>query len=109
MKLRGLVIDSEYDRFRGVVSLVAVREGTLRKGEFRSDRDATGRRADRFLFSRRAGDKIASSHSGKKYEVLDLGILNPEETPTAFLTAGQVGYVGQSMSRRVLRSTSPRG
>lgn len=42
-----------------------------------------------------AGDKIASSHSGKKYEVLDLGILNPEETPTAFLTAGQVGYVGE--------------
>ncbi|KAL7412181.1 GTP-binding protein lepa [Mrakia frigida] len=70
MPLRGLVIDSEYDRYRGVVSLVAVREGTLKKG-----------------------DKIASSHSGKKYEVLDLGILNPEETPTAFLTAGQVGYV----------------
>jgi len=33
MPLRGLVIDSEYDRFRGVVSLVAVKEGTLRKGE----------------------------------------------------------------------------
>lgn len=71
MPLRGLVIDSEYDRFRGVVSLVAVREGTLRRG-----------------------DKIQSSHSGKKYEVLDLGIINPSETPTAFLSAGQVGYVG---------------
>ena len=33
MPLRGLVIDSEYDRFRGVVSLVAVREGTLRRGQ----------------------------------------------------------------------------
>jgi translation elongation factor EF-4 len=68
--MRGLVIDSEYDRFRGVVSLVAVREGTLR-----------------------LGDKIASSHSGRKYEVLDCGILHPTETPTAFLSAGQVGYV----------------
>jgi translation factor GUF1, mitochondrial len=32
-KFRGLVIDSEFDKFRGVVSLVAVREGTLSRGE----------------------------------------------------------------------------
>lgn len=52
------------------------------------------------------GDKIASSHSGKKYEVLDMGILNPEETPTALLTAGQVGYVGESSTRRATPSSS---
>ncbi|CED85336.1 gtp-binding protein lepa [Phaffia rhodozyma] len=69
-KFRGLVIDSEYDRFRGVVSLVAVKEGTIKKG-----------------------DKIESAHSGKKYEVLDIGILHPEEERTNFLTAGQVGYI----------------
>jgi len=40
------------------------------------------------------GDKIASCHSRKKYEVMDLGIMHPEETPTACLRPGQVGWVG---------------
>lgn len=68
---KGVVVDSEYDRFRGVVSLVAVKEGSLRKG-----------------------DRIASAHTGKKYEVLDVGVRHPEEESTKFLQAGQVGFVG---------------
>ena len=40
------------------------------------------------------GDKIASCHSRKKYEVMDLGIMHPEETPTTCLRPGQVGWVG---------------
>ncbi|KAJ1917375.1 Translation factor guf1 mitochondrial [Mycoemilia scoparia] len=38
------------------------------------------------------GDKIVSSHSKTKYEVAEIGIMHPEQTPTTSLHAGQVGY-----------------
>jgi translation elongation factor EF-4 len=38
-----------------------------------------------------SGDKVTSLQSGKKYEVLELGILHPEETPVDVLQEGQVG------------------
>jgi translation elongation factor EF-4 len=61
------------------------------------------RRADA-AYERPIGDKIESSHSGKRYEVLDLGILHPNETSTAFLAAGHVGYVGEmAWNRRAQR------
>lgn len=31
--------------------------------------------------------------TGKKYEVLEVGVFHPEETPTNELFEGQVGYV----------------
>ena len=61
-----------YDRYRGVISLVSVRSGVLRKG-----------------------DRISSHHTKKKYEVVEVGIMNPEEVPTPSLRPGQVGYVGE--------------
>ncbi|KZV92180.1 translation factor GUF1, mitochondrial [Exidia glandulosa HHB12029] len=69
--LKMLLFDSLYDRYRGVISLVSIKDGELRKG-----------------------DKIASCHSRKKYEVMDLGIMHPEEVPTACLRPGQVGWIG---------------
>lgn len=39
------------------------------------------------------GDKISSAHTGLTYEVSELGIMYPEQTPTPALYAGQVGYV----------------
>lgn len=71
---RALLFDSFYDRFRGVISLLSVQGGVLKKG-----------------------DKISSCHTGKKYEVLDVGIMHPGETPTDSLRAGQVGYVSCNM------------
>ncbi|KAJ9127429.1 hypothetical protein QFC24_000837 [Naganishia onofrii] len=38
-------------------------------------------------------DKITPMASGKRYEVLDVGIFHPEETTTDVLLAGQVGFV----------------
>ncbi|EED79311.1 predicted protein [Postia placenta Mad-698-R] len=72
--LKAFLFDSSYDRYRGVISLVNIQSGILRKG-----------------------DKIASCHTRKKYEVVDLGIMHPEEIPTASLRPGQVGYVACNM------------
>lgn len=44
-----------------------------------------------------AGDRIASCYTRKKYEVIELGIMHPEEVPTSELRPGQVGYVACSM------------
>ncbi|KDN43567.1 GTP-binding protein lepa [Tilletiaria anomala UBC 951] len=68
--LQALVFDSWYDQFKGVVALVAVREGTLLKGE-----------------------RIASKMTGKLYEVLSLGINHPGPTETPSLRSGQVGWL----------------
>ncbi|KIY43507.1 GTP-binding protein lepa [Fistulina hepatica ATCC 64428] len=72
--LRALLFDSLYDRYRGVISLVSIKEGTLRKG-----------------------DRIVSCHTRKKYEITELGIMHPEETPTTGLYPGQVGFIACNM------------
>ncbi len=68
--LKGLLFDSWYDDYKGVVVLVALHDGALTKGS-----------------------KIALAQSGKEYEVLEVGLLYPEQTPTDALYAGQVGYL----------------
>ncbi|CAL9180175.1 unnamed protein product [Musa hybrid cultivar] len=72
--LRMLLLDSYYDEYKGVICHVAVVDGTLRKG-----------------------DKIASTATGQSYEVIDVGIMHPELTPTGMLFTGQVGYVVSGM------------
>ncbi|KAI9458268.1 GTP-binding protein lepa [Russula earlei] len=73
-RLKAFLFDSSYDRYRGVISLVSIQDGVLRKG-----------------------DKIASCHTRKKYEITELGIMHPEEVPTAQLLPGQVGYIACNM------------
>lgn len=65
---------SSYDRYRGVVSLVSIQDGLLKKG-----------------------DKIASCYTRKRYEVQEVGIMYPEEIPTDSLRPGQVGYIACNM------------
>ncbi|KAJ3006214.1 Translation factor guf1 mitochondrial [Thoreauomyces humboldtii] len=67
---RGLLFDTWYDQYVGVVCLVAIRDGNLKKG-----------------------DRIVSAHTSISYEVTDLGIMSPGQTPTSTLESGQVGYV----------------
>lgn len=45
------------------------------------------------------GDKIASCHTRKRYEITDLGIMHPEEVPTTQLLPGQVGYIACNMKQ----------
>jgi len=69
-KLSLFLFDSWYDKYRGVICLMAVMDGTVRKG-----------------------DKLCSAHTSEEYEALDVGIMFPEEVSVTELYAGQVGYV----------------
>ncbi|CAB4485586.1 GTP-binding protein lepa [Rhizophagus irregularis] len=72
--LKAFLFDSWYDTYVGVVCVMAIVDGKLQKG-----------------------DKIMSAYSEKKYEVIDIGIMHPEQVTTGYLHAGQVGYVICSM------------
>ena len=67
---RAMVFDAQYDIYRGVVLLVRVHEGTVK-----------------------AGDRVVLMHSGKTYNVEEVGQLRLERQKTAQLNAGDVGYV----------------
>ena len=45
------------------------------------------------------GDKIASCYTRKKYEVMELGLMHPEQVPTRSLNPGQVGYIACNMKQ----------
>ena len=67
---RMLVFDAYHDDYRGVVCLVLVVDGTVKKG-----------------------DKIVSKSSGDSWDVLEIGVLTPKPVPQAQMFTGQVGYV----------------
>lgn len=71
---RALLFDSWFDEYKGVVFLLSITDGKVKKG-----------------------DKIRSMHTGKAYDVVEVGILRPVREPTGILHAGQVGYVISSM------------
>ncbi|QAX81892.1 translation elongation factor 4 [Candidatus Pseudomonas adelgestsugas] len=68
--LQALIIDSWFDNYLGVVSLVRVRHGYVKKG-----------------------DKILVKSTGKTYLVDSVGIFNPKHTATVNLKAGEVGFI----------------
>ncbi|KXN73890.1 gtp-binding protein lepa [Conidiobolus coronatus NRRL 28638] len=72
--LKALLFDSWYDNYQGVICMVAVIDGQVKKG-----------------------DKILSMQTGLKYEALDVGILHPNMKSVNVLQAGQVGYISMSM------------
>ncbi|ODQ83081.1 hypothetical protein BABINDRAFT_159542 [Babjeviella inositovora NRRL Y-12698] len=72
--LKALLVDSWYDSYLGVILLVHVVDGTLKRGS-----------------------KVFSFHTDKKYEVKEVGIMYPDRIPTDVLRAGQVGYIVPGM------------
>ncbi|RCX31863.1 translation elongation factor 4 [Thioalbus denitrificans] len=68
--LRALIIDSWFDNYLGVVSLVRVMDGTLRPGE-----------------------KIRVMSTGRDHLLDQVGIFTPKRTRTEALRAGEVGFV----------------
>ena len=68
--LQALIIDSWFDSYLGVVSLVRIVNGTLCKG-----------------------NKLYVMSTGRSHEVDQVGIFTPKRTPQDSLKAGEVGYV----------------
>src|SRR5690242_2271797 len=68
--LRGLVFDSWFDQYRGVVILVHVVDGTLKPGM-----------------------KVRLMASGGSYLVENVGVFTPKPMPVEQLAAGEVGFV----------------
>ncbi|MBN2362078.1 MAG: elongation factor 4 [Deltaproteobacteria bacterium] len=68
--LQALMFDSWFDPYRGVICLVRVFEGTMRKGQ-----------------------KLRMMHNRRVYEVQDVGAFVPGGSPLPELGAGEVGYV----------------
>ena len=71
---KALLFDSWFNSYKGVICLIAIHDGILRKG-----------------------DMISLGHNHQSYEVLELGLMYPNETPTEALYAGQVGYIISGM------------
>lgn len=74
--LKVLLFDSWYDEYKGVITLIAIKDGVIKRG-----------------------DKIILAQSGRKYEVLELGLMYPDCTPMEELYAGQVGYLVTGMKK----------
>ena len=67
---RGLVFDSEYNSYKGIIAHLRVKDGTITKH-----------------------DKIKVMSSGKVAEIVEVGVFSPGPTPTESIGTGQVGYV----------------
>jgi len=72
--LKGLIFDSHYDAYKGVVVYVRLAAGTLR-----------------------AHDEIRLMASGAESEPLELGVFRPQLVPVRQLAAGEVGYVATGL------------
>ena len=68
--LQALIIDSWFDNYLGVVSLVRVKHGRVKKG-----------------------DKILVKSTGKVHQVDSVGVFTPKHTDMPDLKAGEVGFI----------------
>ena len=90
--LQALIIDSWFDNYLGVVSLVRVMAGTLKKG-----------------------DKIIAKSIGKAQLADSIGVFTPKRHETGILAAGEVGFIvagikdihGAPVGDTITRASSP--
>ncbi len=73
-RLQALIIDSWFDNYLGVVSLVRVMQGQIRPR-----------------------DKLLVMSTGRSHEVDGVGVFTPKRTPRSQLAAGEVGWVTASI------------
>ncbi len=88
--LQGLIFDSQFDQYRGVVSSIRVMNGKLR-----------------------SGSKLTFMQAGANHEALEIGVRKPVSTPVDELGPGEVGYliagikdVGDARSGETVTSAS---
>ena len=68
--LQALVFDSKYDTYKGVIVLVRLTNGTLRKGM-----------------------RIMMMSNGNTYDILEVGVFKPRPEQVDTLECGEVGYI----------------
>ena len=68
--LQALIFDSVFNSFRGIITLVKIENGVVRKG-----------------------DKVKFFNTGQEYDADEVGVLKMDMVPKAQLSAGEVGYV----------------
>ena len=73
-KLQALIIDSWFDNYLGVVSLVRVMQGEIKPG-----------------------DKILVMSTGRTHQVDNVGVFTPKRKELAKLGAGEVGWINASI------------
>ncbi len=73
-KLQALIIDSWFDNYLGVVSLVRVMQGEIKPG-----------------------DKILVMSTGRTHQVDNVGVFTPKRKELARLGAGEVGWINASI------------
>ena len=72
--LRALIFDSYYDSYRGIVVYFRVIDGFVK-----------------------LGDRIRFMQNEKEFEITDLGVLRPKQTPMEELGPGEVGYLAAAV------------
>ena len=73
--LQALIFDSYYDNYRGAISSVRIKHGTVR-----------------------VGDRIRMMAGGREFDVTEVGTYRPNGyNPAAQLVAGEVGYIAASI------------
>jgi len=72
--LRGLIFDSEYNLYKGIVVYLKIADGEIKQG-----------------------DKIYLMSSKVKAEVKELGYFKPELNPAEKLEAGEIGYIATGL------------
>src|SRR5438045_3334419 len=72
--LRALLFDSWYDSYRGVMCLLRVVDGELKKG-----------------------DKVKFISTGREYEVTEMGVYTPKPKAVDRLGVGEVGFFGANV------------
>ncbi|MBM9596078.1 translation elongation factor 4 [Roseitranquillus sediminis] len=74
--LKAMLVDSKYDQYLGVICIVRIIDGTLRKG-----------------------DRIRMMKTGGTYDVDDVGVYRPAMTPVDQLGPGEIGYLNASIKQ----------
>ncbi|WP_072776726.1 translation elongation factor 4 [Marivita hallyeonensis] len=74
--LKAMLVDSKYDQYLGVICIVRIIEGTLKKG-----------------------DRIRMMKTGGTYDVDDVGVYRPAMTSVESLGPGEIGYLNASIKQ----------